>query len=300
MFVEKFIDFLSWDFLTKIWIEGNLKWFLALFITSLFLLAFIISIFIIRRWQKNNLSRPYLKSLLISHYIIFFVVCFLLFFLNNSYHLKKGLFLEPVYRLSDNEKIIALTFDDGPHPQYTPEILNILSQYSINATFFYLGKNIKKYPDVVLKTATKGHDIGSHSYSHNNMRWMWLSDINTEVVRVEKELERLELAKPVFFRPPHGGKSVILERYLLQNGYHIVTWNLSPKDWKALNPDILLGRLLRFVKPGSIILLHHGPNAVAILPAFIEEMQKRGYRFVKIGDVIKGKSLKTARQNDGG
>lgn len=288
---ELFIEILNWPLLTKIWIEGNLKWVLDLAVISLFLLAIIISTFLIRRRKRKNPYKVFISYLLIFHYFLLIFGILTIFFVANFSGLKKGFFIKPLYRLPGNEKIIALTFDDSPDSRYTRKILNILALYQIKATFFALGKNVKKYPDIVFNIISEGHDLGSHAYSHAHMGRMCLSSIDEDFKNMEMEFKKLGLDRPVLFRPPHGSKSPVLEWYLRNHGYLLITWNLSPKDWKPLKPQIILSRLFSFVEPGSIILLHDGPTAVAILPEFIETMQKKGYRFIKISNIMSGKKV---------
>ncbi len=288
---ELFIKILNWPFLTKIWMEGNLKWVLDIAGISLFLLAIIISTFLTRHWKRKYPHRVFVSYILLFHYFVLIFGFFTLFFIANYSGLKKGFFIKPLYRLPGNEKIIAITFDDSPDSQYTRKILNILALYQIKASFFVLGKNVKKYPDIVLNIISEGHDLGSHSYYHAHMGRMCLSSIDEDFKNMEMEFKKLGLDRPVLFRPPHGSKSPILEWYLRNHGYHLITWNLSPKDWKRLKPGIILSRLFSFVEPGSIILLHDGPTAVEILPEFIESMQKKGYRFIKISNIISGKTV---------
>jgi peptidoglycan/xylan/chitin deacetylase (PgdA/CDA1 family) len=283
---ETFIEILNWPFLTKIWMEGNLGWILELAVISLFLLAVMISTLLIRRWKRKNPYKIFIRYILLFHYFVLIFGFFTLIFVANFSGLKKGFFIKPIYRLPENGKIIALTFDDSPDSQYTRKILDILSHYQIKATFFVLGQNVKQYPDIVIDIFKKGHDIGNHSYSHQYMGRMWFSSIEKDMKNVEIEFKKIGLDRPILFRPPHGSKSPILEWYLHNHGYRLITWNLSPKDWKTLKPEIILSRLFSFVEPGSIILLHDGPNAVAILPEFIETMHKKGYRFVKISDIL--------------
>lgn len=274
--METFVKILNWQFLTKIWIEGNIKWIFELVGISLSLVGIIVLILFLKHRKKIS----------VFLYFLLFFWFFAFFFEINFGGLKKGLFLKPIYHLPLNEKVIALTFDDGPNPKYTPKILNILAHYQVKATFFVLGKNVKQYPNIVLSIAAEGHDIGNHSYSHPYMGRMGPSAIEEELDKVEDEIKHLGLSKPFLFRPPHGSKSIILEWCLRKRGYRLITWDLSPKDWKLIKTDILLSRLLTFVQPGSIILLHDGPNAVRILSDFIEIMRKRGYRFIKISDAL--------------
>ena len=200
--------------------------------------------------------------------------------------LKNGLLVKPLYALPGDGKNLALTFDDGPHPEHTPKLLEIMEKYGVQATFFLTGAQLEKYPDIAVRIAEKGHDIGSHGYSHRNMSRMGIGQLIHDFSCFTTAAEKAGIQESVFFRAPFGLKSPLLEWYSRRLGFRMIHWNLSPKDWKAVPHEVILSRLTEHTRPGSIILLHDSQNGVAVLANYIQIMLERGYCFRRISDSI--------------
>ncbi|MBK8899807.1 MAG: polysaccharide deacetylase family protein [Anaerolineaceae bacterium] len=149
--------------------------------------------------------------------------------------------------------VAALTFDDGPHPYYTPLLLNLLAQYGVKATFFMVGERAEKHKDVVQQVRDAGHAIGNHSWSHPsfieiNHRQRW-----EEVRRCEQVLS---LSNSRLFRPPHGHQNFTSRLDLLWLHYEVIGWNVTAQDWLEQTPAEMASRLIEKVRPGCIVLLH--------------------------------------------
>ncbi|WP_313756660.1 polysaccharide deacetylase family protein [Tissierella sp.] len=194
---------------------------------------------------------------------------------------------------SKEEKILALSFDDGPHPKYTLEILDILKQYNVKATFFVLGKHAESYPDIINRQVSEGHEIGNHSYSHINMKKVSDKIIKEEFEKTQEIIYSISNIKPKVFRPPYGNYNDDVIKIVSSDNLSVVLWTFyqDSKDWSNPGVDVIVNTTLSKVQNGDIILLHdyvykkesHTVEALKIiLPKLIDE----GYRFVTISELI--------------
>jgi peptidoglycan/xylan/chitin deacetylase (PgdA/CDA1 family) len=198
-----------------------------------------------------------------------------------------------LYRVLTDEKVVALTFDDGPHPKFTPEILDILDKYHIRATFFMVGKEMAKYPTVVSEVVRRGHVIGNHTYSHpHNIELDTRAQVVREVERCEQAIEKLTGKRTHLFRPPRGLIDGTVFSVANDEGYRVVLWTVSADHHDAPTPQLMARRVLRHIRPGGIILAHDGMYCtrrkdVKATPLIIKELIRQGYRFVTIPELIK-------------
>jgi peptidoglycan/xylan/chitin deacetylase (PgdA/CDA1 family) len=186
-----------------------------------------------------------------------------------------------------NQKRIALTFDDGPHPSYTPKLLQLLRARRVKATFFVIGFMAEKYPELVRDIALSGHEVGNHSFSH-----VTLTKISQEDALIEFEAANLAIAKitgrqPRYCRPPGGDfNNAVVDAGALA-GLTTVLWTDDPGDYANPGDETLLARLLRKLTPGGIILLHDGSvDTLDVLDDFISAAQEQGYQFVSLDELI--------------
>jgi peptidoglycan-N-acetylglucosamine deacetylase len=151
------------------------------------------------------------------------------------------------------EEVAAITFDDGPHPKATPEILNILAQHEAKATFFMLGKAAHRYPEIVQQVAEAGHVVANHSWDHPSFVSIPSEERRRQIAECQRVLapygQRL-------FRPPFGRQSMASRLDVWRLGYSVVTWNVEVGDWWDSNSERMVDRLVAGVRPGSIIVLH--------------------------------------------
>jgi peptidoglycan-N-acetylglucosamine deacetylase len=185
------------------------------------------------------------------------------------------LYPDAIFRIKTTEKVICLTFDDGPHPDTTPRLLEILERYSIKAIFFCSGKAAEKYPELVRLIIQKGHIVGNHGYNH-------LIGWNTPIKKYEEEFKLAEKhTSSVLLRPPFG--KIKLSQYrLLKRQYTIMFWDLIPYDFDAtFGAGNTMRILKRKVRPGSIIVLHDKPTSCCnqIVGEFIDYAKVSGYNF---------------------
>ena len=224
--------------------------------------------------------------------LICFLLCFVLLGRISVYATKNDGYGRVYCRSSCNDKRIALTFDDGPHPRYTREILEILREYDVTATFFIIGVNAENYPDALREIAESGCEIGNHTYSHANLRQMNSEEIKKEIQKCEEVLQKSVGVHPVVFRPPEGIYSNEAEQIMTDLGYDIILWSIDTMDW-AMNPAVQIEQLvMKETKGGDIILMHDyvsgGNTTCKALRKMIPSLLSRGYEFVTVSQLIKG------------
>lgn len=184
-------------------------------------------------------------------------------------------------------KVVALTFDDGPVPEYTEKYVDILKSMEIKATFFVIGKNAKRHPELVKYIYENGNEIGLHSYSHFNMSKMKPEQIVDELYKTQKIIFESTGVKPTLFRPPYGAFNKTLLKISDSLGLHVVLWNVDPDDWQSPTPESIILRVTRHTKNGSVILMHEGKiNTLAALPQIIEKLKAEGYSFVTVSELL--------------
>lgn len=187
---------------------------------------------------------------------------------------------------------IALTFDDGPHPRYTEEILSILKEYGVTATFFIIGVNAENYPEDLQRIVDAGCEIGNHTYSHLPIKRLSESELRVEIVRCEETIQRLCGISPRIFRPPEGMISDDLRKLLYEMNYDIVLWSIDTMDWAMTPSAQIYQNVTASVRGGDIILMHDyvsgGNTTCQALRLLIPTLLARGYEFVTVSEMIQG------------
>jgi peptidoglycan/xylan/chitin deacetylase (PgdA/CDA1 family) len=201
---------------------------------------------------------------------------------------------------------VALTFDDGPNPTYTPQILDVLAQYEAKATFFLLGRNVAAYPETARDVARAGHAVGNHAFDHRCLANSSVAGVVRELSQCQRIIREVTGVVPKVMRPPFGAqdlKSFLIARIL---GYAIVNWSASGDDWQGDSASVVTERVLASTQSGDIILLHDGwePPAhptewrpeydlfqdrsptVEALRMIVESLQNQGYQFVTMPEMI--------------
>lgn len=191
------------------------------------------------------------------------------------------------------KKEVALTFDDAPDDQFTPQILEVLAKYNVEATFFVVGERAEKYPSMLRRIAREGHVIGNHSYSHANLVKLSDAAFRNEIKRTDNAISRVIGYTPKLVRTPYGN---IREKQLLwlsRQNHLVVNWNVDSQDWKGLNADQVYDNIMGAVKPGAIILQHSGggegedlSGTVQALPRIITQLRTQGYRIVTLPELL--------------
>ncbi|MCX2836799.1 polysaccharide deacetylase family protein [Salinimicrobium sp. MT39] len=200
----------------------------------------------------------------------------------------KLLYPKRIWDVATWEKSLYLSFDDGPIPEITPWVLDQLKKYNARASFFCIGDNVRKHPDIFRMVVEQGHTVGNHTHNHLNG---WRTSVATylENVRqaqevIEKELPQRTGLKNAIFRPPYGKIRNVQAKKLQQEGYSVVMWSIVSMDYdQRLSSEKVLQNVLKNAVPGSIIVFHDSikaeKNLKAVLPQVLEHFQKQGYSF---------------------
>jgi peptidoglycan/xylan/chitin deacetylase (PgdA/CDA1 family) len=222
--------------------------------------------------------------------IILFVSS-IVFFINKLIKSSKHqLFGGLINKINTTEKVVALTYDDGPNPPYTQELLNILENLQAKATFFVVGKNVEQYPEIVKDILSKGHELGNHSYSHSAMIFKRPSVIRNEIKRTDRLLHKFGAKSNIHFRVPYGYKFIILPLILKRMQKKNILWNLDPKDYAASDSETIENYVIEHIQPGSIILMHDGGGdrslTLTATENLIIKLRQQGYEFKTVSDLI--------------
>ncbi|OXS58237.1 polysaccharide deacetylase [Cohnella sp. CIP 111063] len=203
---------------------------------------------------------------------------------------------EVVWEVPMKEKLIALTFDDGPNPVTTPKILDLLAANDAKSTFFVVGKRMDRYPDVVRREAKEGHEVANHTYNHLYLNHRISQQrLEDELSRTEKQIVSLTGKHSLWFRPPGGFFNDSVVRIARERGYTMVlwSWHQDTKDWSSPGTRRIVDRVLKNVRNGDIVLFHDhvegSMQTVQALETILPELRRRGYRMVTVSELIQHK-----------
>ncbi|WP_446225356.1 polysaccharide deacetylase family protein [Nocardia sp. IBHARD005] len=217
--------------------------------------------------------------------VVVLAVCVGLYVLMNSrtYQVAGRL----VDRVETDEKVVALTFDDGPTAR-TPEVLRVLGESQVPATFYLVGQDLAAHPEYGAAIVGAGHEIGNHSYSHRRMMLVSGDTVREEIERTDSEIRRAGYPGPISFRPPYGKKLWALPHYLADHDRTTVTWDVEPDSAGGASREAIVADTLAQTRPGSIILLHvmHGAESITAVPEIVDRLRAQGYRFVTVSELL--------------
>jgi peptidoglycan/xylan/chitin deacetylase (PgdA/CDA1 family) len=188
------------------------------------------------------------------------------------------------------EKLVALTFDDGPDPRFTPQVLDILDYYHVKATFFIVGQQARKNPELVRRISREGYEIENHTYSHPDLSKYSIEQTRNEIIAAQRIITDLTNRRPRCFRPPkklfRPETIEVAEKY----GYKTILWTICVENNKCKTPGDMASRVIKAARPGMIILAHDGrldrSKTVESLPFIIEGYLENGYRFVTMDELF--------------
>lgn len=199
---------------------------------------------------------------------------------------------EVVWNVRTDQKLIALTFDDGPNPVYTPQILDILNQYGAKATFFVLGKRVQMYPAVAIREVNEGHEIANHTFDHHYLKNYSAERLVSEIRRTQEIIFDITEQMPNVFRPPGGFYNDALLQSMKKDQLTVVMWSWyqDTRDWRKPGVDKIVSTVLNNVHNGDIVLFHDlegdCSQTVEALKRILPELKKQGYEFVTVSDLI--------------
>ena len=199
-----------------------------------------------------------------------------------------------VWSVDTDEKVAAFTFDDGPNEIYTPQLLDILAQKELKATFFLLGKHVEKYPEIVKRIHSEGHEIGNHSFNHSLLLLYTKSYVKRQIESTSALIEKTVGLTPSYFRPPMGLFTPSMLDAVSESGMTAVVGEVYPRDPYRPGTDKIVERVLSRIKPGSIVILHDSgtfgkvdrSQTVAAVSILIDRLRDQGYRFLTVGELL--------------
>jgi peptidoglycan/xylan/chitin deacetylase (PgdA/CDA1 family) len=182
---------------------------------------------------------------------------------------------------------IALTFDDGPHPARTEELLAVLRQEHVPGTFFVVGKMADRYPQLVRAIARDGHQLANHTYNHYDMSRLSEDEVLHELAQTRDVVQRLTGQDAYLFRPPGGDYTRHVVRLTARAGYRMVLWSVLTDDVEGATPRAMRRRILQGAEDGAVILMHSGvKSTVQVLPEVIAKLRERGFNFVTVSTLM--------------
>ena len=195
-----------------------------------------------------------------------------------------------LWEIQTKEKVVALTFDDGPHPEYTEQILNLLEQYGAKGTFFLVGEQAEKNPQIVYRMYEEGHEIANHTYTHPFTKSV--PKVLEEIRKTDDILFSITGYSPKLFRPVEGQYTDQLVENVVKEGYKIVmwSWHQDTEDWKDPGVNTIVKKVLNGIKEGNIVLFHDGGGnrvqTVKALEIILPELKKQGYKFITVTEML--------------
>ena len=241
------------------------------------LFFFVLALLIVLTYFKPAGLLPYLILILI--YLVFIVI--------GSFRIQMNFYFPSLNSGPHNKKQIALTFDDGPHPEVTPKVLDMLETHEVKATFFCIGKKAEQYPEIMKETFKRGHIIGNHSYTHSPFFDLYSPvKMTDELDKTTRLIEQTTGWKPLLFRPPYGVTNPMLKKALKKTKLISVGWSVRSLD-TVKSPEKVLNRLKKKTHNGAVILLHDSQEKIIpVLAGFLPWLKEHGYQVTKLDELL--------------
>ena len=240
--------------------------------------------------QRFSLASPKKRTALIVGLFVIFMLLVLLAAYRFAVSPRVMLAGNIISSVSTDNKVVALTFDDGPLPNSTEDTLDILSKNNIRATFFVIGKEAETNREQLEKIIAAGHAVGNHSYSHRALVFMLPRDIRVEITQTDEIIRSAGYTGDIPFRPPYNAKAIFLPLYLLKEGRSSISRDILPDEGENETADEIANSVIRQVQPGSIVTLHpmysHTVSTRQALEAIITRLQADGYEFLTIPELL--------------
>jgi peptidoglycan/xylan/chitin deacetylase (PgdA/CDA1 family) len=181
-----------------------------------------------------------------------------------------------------------MTFDDGPHATLTPKLLDLLARKKIKATFFVLGENVARHPEILKRAVAEGHEIGNHSWSHPNLAKLSNDALRSQLQRTDDIIAQAIGSHPTLMRPPYGELTPKQRQWVNREfGYKVILWDVDPMDWREPGPSIVAQRIIKGTRPGSIILSHDiHAQTIAAMPETFDTLLAKGFKFVTVSELL--------------
>jgi len=200
-----------------------------------------------------------------------------------------------VYNSVDTDHpVVAMTFDDGPHPELTPKLLDLLKSRNIRATFYVVGRNVQAYPEIAKRIVDEGHEIANHTWSHPSLTKIGAARVKSEMDQTTEAIRKATGVTPKTMRPPYGATNAALNRRLNEEfKMPVIMWSVDPQDWRYRNAARVSSHILSNAKPGDIILAHDiHASTIAAMPAVFDGLLKKGYQFLTVSELLEYDGVK--------
>jgi len=202
--------------------------------------------------------------------------------------------------LRRSSRLLALTYDDGPDPRNTPALMDVLSRHSVRATFFFLGCNVAKEPQLAREVARAGHVIANHTYHHPRLIFCTPARVRTELLECERILSGEVGEHSRLWRPPYGRRLPHVMRAAEKVGLEAIMWSVNPRDWSLRTASEVEKRVLRCARGGDVILMHDGGgdrlHTIEATDRLIGRYKNEGYQFVTVPEMMKANGSHTAQE----
>ncbi len=204
------------------------------------------------------------------------------------YYVGSNFFIKIVCSANTTKKEIAISFDDGPATNYTPQILQLLKAENVTATFFCIGSRIAGNENILQQITEEGHIIGNHSYSHHFWFDMFsVKKMQNDLWHMDEEMKRVTGLQPKLFRPPYGVTNPNLKKAIVNGGYTPVGWSVRSMDTVIKDGGKLLAKINAALKPGAVFLFHDtSKTTLEVLPQFIQEVKNKGYQIIALDKLL--------------
>lgn len=197
-----------------------------------------------------------------------------------------------IWRVSTKEKMIALTFDDGPSPTFTPKIMDILKKNNAHGTFFVIAHEVEKYPDIVRRMVYEGNEVANHTYNHKYLNRISRNDFRAELNLAESVIKQASGLKPKLFRPPGGYYNKDIVEVSKEQGYKVIIWSWEQQsgDWANPGTETIIKRVLKNAASGNIIVFHDRGGdryqTVRALQPVIDGLKTKGFKLVTVSEML--------------
>ncbi len=243
--------------------------------------AFVIFLFL---RINNSISNWWLISILLIWLVLTII---------GSFHIRWNYFLKAKHKNHlIKDKVIALTFDDGPNPEYTLKVLILLKKHHAKATFFCIGKHVKNNPEILKEIVSEGHLVGNHSYNHQkSFGFLSSKKVIKELKRTNKIIKQTVGFKAVFFRPPFGVVNPNISKAVKKLKLHVFGWSIRSYDTVAKNPDKVYQKIIAKIKKGDIILMHDSSDlSIDVLEKVLVYFDKNNFKTITLDKLFNMKA----------
>jgi peptidoglycan-N-acetylglucosamine deacetylase len=246
-------------------------------------------------WSVNLLTDHGLLSYFVTISIFLLAETLLLL---GTLERRFSIFGRVFWRGSKEKRAISITFDDGPNEPYTSQILDILKEQDVKATFFVIGENVSKFPETIKRELREGHEIGNHTFNHDVFPLKSPNYIHNQLKMTSDLIEEIIKIRPKLFRASHGWRNPYVNAIAKKEGLITVAWTLGVWDTDRPGADVITHRTLKSIKNGCVLLLHDGRGTeheadssqlVEALPVIINEAKRQGYKFLTLSEMTRDK-----------